>query len=104
MDDLFIWFKAGGVLTVNGIKLHGYTDLNLSFLQTYKSSGITTEYSVDNGTTWSQIGVSAHPAGNTVATYSYDFNVPAGSEAISIRLTASTSTPRVDNIKLTWQE
>ena len=103
MDDLFIWFKAGGVLTVNGIKLHGYTDLNLSFLQTYKSSGITTEYSVDNGTTWSQIGVSAHPAGNTVATYSYDFSVPAGSEAISIRLTASTSTPRVDNIKLTWQ-
>ena len=104
MDDLFIWFKAGGVLTVNGIKLHGYTDLNLSFLQTYKSSGITTEYSVDNGETWTQIGVSAHPAGNTVATYSYDFSVPAGSEAISIRLTASTSTPRVDNIKLTWQE
>lgn len=102
MDDLFIWFKAGGVLTVNGIKLHGHTDLNLSFLQTYKSSGITTEYSVDNGTTWTPIGVSAHPAGNTVATYSYDFSVPAGSETISIRMTASTSTPRVDNIKLTW--
>ncbi len=104
MDDLFVWFKAGGVVTVNGIKLHGKTDLNLSFLQTYKSSGITTEYSVDNGTIWTQIGVSAHPAGNTVATYSYDFSVPAGSETISLRFTASTSTPRMDNVKLTWQE
>jgi hypothetical protein len=73
-------------------------------LQTYKSSGITTEYSVDNGATWTQIGVSAHPAGNTVATYSYDFSVPAGSETISLRFTASTSTPRMDNVKLTWQE
>lgn len=103
MDDLFIWFKAGGVLTVTGIKLHDYTDLNLSFLQTYKSSGITSEYSVDNGETWTKIGVSAHPSGNSVETYSYDFSVPAGSETISIRLTASTSTPRVDNIKLTWR-
>lgn len=103
MDDLFIWFKQNGVLTVTDIKLHGYTDLNLSFLQTYKESGITSEYSVNNGETWEQLGVSAHPAGNTVATYSYDFSVPAGSETISIRLTASKSTPRIDNIKLTWQ-
>lgn len=104
MDDLFVWFKQGGVLTVTGIKLHGYTALNLSFLQTYKSSGITSEYSVDNGETWTKLGVSAHPAENSVATYSYNFSVPAGSETMSIRLTASKSTPRIDNIKLTWQE
>ena len=102
MDDLFIWFKDKGVLTVNGIRLHGKTDLNLSFLQTYKSSGITSEYSIGNGETWTQIGVSAHPAVNSVATYSYDFTVPEGSEIINLRFTA-TSTPRVDNIKLTWQ-
>lgn len=104
MDDLFVWFKSGGVLTVNGIKLHGKTDLTLSFNQTYKSSGITTEYSVDGGTTWNQIGVSAHPAGNSMATYSYNFSVPADSETISLRFTATTSTPRMDNVKLTWQE
>lgn len=103
MDDIFIWFKNTGVLTITGINLHGYTDLNLSFLQTFKSSGITSEYSVDNGATWTQIGVSANPASATLETYSYDFSVPSGSETISIRLTAS-STPRVDNIKLTWQE
>ena len=102
MDDLFIWFKDKGVLTVNGIRLHGKTDLNLSFLQTYKSSGITSEYSIGNGETWTPIGVSAHPAGNSVATYSYDFTVPEGSEIINLRFTA-TSTPRIDNIKLTWQ-
>lgn len=104
MDDLFVWFKSGGVLTVNGIKLHGKTDLTLSFNQTYKSSGITTEYSVDGGTTWNTIGVSAHPAGNSMATYSYDFSVPAGSETISLRFTASASTPRMDNVKLAWRD
>ena len=104
MEGFFVWFKAGATLTVSGIKLHDYTDLTLSFNQTYKSSGITTEYSVDGGTTWTQIGVSAHPAGNTMATYSYNFSVPADSETISLRFTASTSTPRMDNVKLTWQE
>lgn len=104
MEGFFVWFKTGAKLTVSGIKLHDYTDLTLSFLQTYKSSGITTEYSVDGGTTWNPIGVSAHPAGNSVATYSYDFSVPADSETISLRFTALTDGPRMDNVKLTWQE
>lgn len=104
MEGFFVWFKAGAKLTVSGIKLHDKTDLTLSFLQTYKSSGITTEYSVDGGTTWNPIGVSAHPAGNSVATYSYDFSVPAGSETISLRFTASTSDPRMDNVKLAWRD
>ena len=103
MEGFFVWFKQGAKLTVSGIKLHNYTALNLSFNQTYKSSGITSEYSVDGGTTWNQIGVSAHPAGNVMETYSYNFNVPAGSETISLRFTASTSTPRMDNVKLSWQ-
>lgn len=102
MDDLFIWFKQGGVLTISGIKLHGYTDLLFSFLQTYKSSGITSEYSIDGGETWTALGTTEHPAGNSVAEYSYSFSVPVGTETISMRITASKSTPRVDNIKLTW--
>ena len=106
MDDLFIWFKdkQNGVLTITGINLHGYTDLNLSFIQTYKSSSIKSEYSVDNGLTWVELGVSVNPASATAETYSYDFNVPSGSESISIRLTSMATSPRVDNIKLTWQE
>ena len=104
MDDLFIWFKQGGVLTISGIKLHGSTELLFSFLQTYKSSGITSEYSIDGGETWTALGTTEHPAGNSVAEYSYSFSVPVGTETISMRITASKSTPRVDNIKLTWQE
>lgn len=104
MEDFFVWFKTGAKLTVSGIKLHDYTDLTLSFNQTYKSSSITTEYSVDGGETWNTIGSSAHPADNTMETYSYNFSVPANSETISLRFTASVSTPRMDNVKLTWQE
>ncbi len=105
MDGFFVWFQAGAKLTVSGIKLYDYTDLTLSFNQTYKGSGITTEYSVDGGETWNTIGVSAHPAaGNSMATYSYDFSVPADSETISLRFTASTSTPRMDNVKLAWRD
>ena len=103
MDDFFVWFKKDAALTVSGIKLHDYTALNLSFLQTYKSSKITTEYSVDGGETWYLIGESNHPAGNSVATYSYNFTVPEGSETISLRFTATTDGPRIDNVKLTWQ-
>lgn len=101
MNDLYIWFKDGGVVTVSGIKLHGYTSLNLSFIQTYKSSGIKSEYSVD-GETWEELGTTSLENSAYAYDASYDFEVPDGSETISLRFTA-TSTPRIDNIKLTWQ-
>lgn len=100
MDDLHVRFLAGGVLTVTGIKLHEYTMLNLSFVQTYKSSGIKTEYSVDGGD-WIELGTTALEAKVYAYNASYDFEVPSGSQTISLRFTA-TSTPRIDNIKLTW--
>lgn len=102
MDDLFIWFKTGGVVTISGIKLHDYTFLNLSFVQTYKSSGIKSEYSIDGGE-WIELGTTALENEAYAYNASYDFEVPIGSETISLRFTA-TSAPRVDNIKLTWQE
>ena len=103
MDDLHVRFLDGGVLTVSGIKLHGKTDLELSYVQTYKSSGIKAEYSVDNGTTWEVIGTSTLE--NRLYAYDalYKFSVAVGSETISLRFTA-TSTPRIDNVKLTWQQ
>ena len=102
MDDLHVRFLDGGVLTVSGIKLYGKTDLELSYVQTYKSSGIKAEYSVDNGTTWEVIGTSTLE--NRLYAYDalYKFSVASGSEIISLRFTA-TSTPRIDNVKLTWQ-
>ena len=103
MDDLYVWFKQGGVLTVSGIKLHGKTDLNLSFYHTYKSSSLKTEYSVDGGTTWNEIGTSTTEARAYLAEPSFNFSVPAGSETISLRFTATVAAVRMDNVKLSWQ-
>ena len=102
MDDLHVRFNTGGVLTVNGIKLHGKTALNLSFVQTYKGSGIKTEYNV--GGEWIELGTTSLNA-SVLTAYeaSYDFTVPAGSETISLRFTATATSPRIDNVKLTWQ-
>ena len=102
MDDLHVRFLDGGVLTVTGIKLHDYTFLNLSFVQTFKKSGIKSEYRVDEGE-WIVIGTTALEDDAYAYNASYDFEVPIGSKTISLRFTA-TSTPRIDNIKLTWQE
>lgn len=104
MEGFFVWFKTNAKLMLNNIKLHEYTDLTLSFNQTYKSSKIKCEYSVDGGSTWVEIGTTEHPAGNSMVTYSFDFNVPVGSETINLRFTALTDGPRMDNVKLTWQE
>ena len=103
MDDLYVWFKVNGVLTVSGIKLHGKTDLNLSFYHTYKSSSLKTEYSVDGGTTWNEIGTSTTEARAYLAEPSFNFSVPAGSETISLRFTATVAAVRMDNVKLSWQ-
>jgi hypothetical protein len=103
MDYLHVRFNKGGVLIVNGIKLYGKTDLNLSFVQTYKASGIKSEYSV-NGTDWTELGTTALDSSTLVAyDASYDFTVPEGSTTISLRFTATAASPRIDNIKLTWQ-
>ena len=103
MDDLHVRFKTDGVLTVTGIKLYGHTALNLSFVQTFKGSGIKSEYSV-NGTDWTELGTTALDPSTLIAyDASYDFTVLEGSTTISLRFTAAASTPRIDNIKLTWQ-
>lgn len=104
MDDLHVRFKAGGVLTVTGIKLHDYTNLNLSFVHTYKASGIKAEYSIDGGSEWIELGNVTLENSAYAYNASYDFTVSEGTETISLRFTASASTPRIDNIKLTWKK
>lgn len=103
MTDLYAWLATNASVDVSGIKLHGYTNLSLSYLQTYPASKVKTEYSVDGGTTWNTIGESSHPNTNTVATYSYNFKLLQSFETISLRFTATAAAPRIDNIKLTWQ-
>lgn len=106
MDGMHLWFSASydASLTVSGIKLYGYTALNLSFVQTYRRSGLKVEYSVDEGTTWTEIGTTALTNSAYAHNASFDFEVAEGSETISIRFTKTAEAPRIDNIKLTWQE
>ena len=97
--------KAVGTVTVEGIKLHGYNKLNLSLLQTYKNSQLFIEYSVDKGATWAEVTTWTNPATLTCEERSVDFEVAEGSEVIYLRFTSINNTvPRIDNIKLTWQE
>ena len=55
-----------------------------------------------DGETWEELGTTSLENSAYAYDASYDFEVPDGSETISLRFTA-TSTPRIDNIKLTWQ-
>lgn len=101
MDDLYADLNNGSI-TISGIRLHGYTKLNFSLLQTYKNSELRVEYSVDEGETWTEIATYKNPSTSTCEIRSTDFELDKAADVIWLRLT-STSRPRIDNIKLTWQ-
>ncbi len=107
MDDMHLWFDANHTpadLTISGIKLHGKTALNLSFVMTYKNAGLKIEYSLDKSDEWEEIGTKtlANTSGAT-ANCSFDFKIEEGYETINLRFTKTAAAPRIDNIKLTWQ-
>ena len=101
MDDLYADLNNGEI-TITGIKLHGYTKLNLSLFQTYKNSELLVEYSIDEGNTWTKIAEYVNPNTTTCEERSTNFEIGENADIIWLRLT-STSRPRIDNIKLTWQ-
>lgn len=107
MDDLHARLGDGktyGSIDIEGIKLYGKTKLNLSLLQTYKNSQLKVEYSVDKGETWTELITWTNPTTATCEERSQNFEVAEGSEVIYLRLTGLGKTsPRFDNIKLTWQ-
>lgn len=104
MDGNHLWFQdVNSTFTVSGIKLHGKTKLNLSFLQTYRSSGLKIEYCLDDATTWTEIGTVTNPASAACQNRSFDFEVSSDSQTIDLRFTCTAKGPRIDNIKLTWQ-
>lgn len=103
MDGNHLWFQdVNSTFTVSGIRLYGKTKLNLSFLQTYKSSGLKIEYSLNGGTDWTEIGTVTNPASAECQNRSFDFQV-ASAQTINLRFTCTAKGPRIDNIKLTWQ-
>ena len=101
MDDLYADLNNGEI-TITGIKLHGYTKLNLSLFQTYKNSELLVEYSIDEGNTWTKIAEYVNPNTATCEERSTNFEIGENADIIWLKLT-STSRPRIDNIKLTWQ-
>lgn len=106
MDGLHLWFNADASdasLIVSGIKLHDYIDLNLSFVQTYKGSGLRIDYMVDNSESWQTIGETLLENRAYEYNADFDFTVPENSKTIALRFTKTATSPRIDNIKLTWQ-
>lgn len=81
ISGTYAWARkaANGWLNISGIRLHGCTDLTLSYLQCGGSVKVT--YSID-GEEWTDIC-----ATNSTAQQKATFTVPAGTEDIQIRFT-----------------
>jgi len=106
MDDMHLWFHATNAadFTVSGIKLHGKTSLNLSFDMTYKSAGLKIEYRLDDSDEWKEVATKKlDDVSGAFAKCSFNFDVESGHQTISLRFTKTSASPRIDNIKLTWQ-
>ena len=102
VSGTYVWFRknVGGYIQVDGIKLHGRTNLVLSYAQQCSSGGaVKASYAVDSGE-WTEFEVTS-----TTTTHEFEFSVLEGAQTISLRFTeAGSNNVRIDNIKLTWQE
>ena len=105
MNELYACLWDNGEITIKGIKLYGYTKLNLSFLHAYKNSELTVLYSVDEGANWITVAICKNASTEACVERSLNFELSQPSEKISIKFKATgTTRPRFDNIKLTWQQ
>jgi hypothetical protein len=97
VSGTYLWFKkaVGGSVTIDSIPLYGRTDLTLSYSQA--GGKIKVQYSVDKGTTWTDIAATA-----TTATQTAAFTVPSGTASIQLRFVenAGTANLRIDNLLL----
>ena len=97
----YLWYRKakGGWFRVDGIKLHDATSLKLTYTQSTPNGKIKVEYSVDGGSTWSQIIATSAVA----KTHEQKFTLPQTAETISLKFTENGGTDhvRIDNIKLT---
>ncbi len=96
-----LWFNksVAGELKTSAIKLYGATSLSFSHSQGTSGSSCQTLYSVDGGSTWTSLGTQS----GAIATKTYNFTVPEGTESIMIKLAHASSNKnntRVDNLVL----
>lgn len=96
----YLWYRKakGGWFRVDGIKLHGATSLKLTYTQSTPNGKAKVEYSLDGGTTWTEI-----IATSTVSKmHEQKFNLAQTAETISLRVSENSGTDhvRIDNIKL----
>ena len=96
----YLWYRKtkNGWFCVDGIKLHGASSLKLTYSQSISKSKIKAEYSVDGGTTWTEL-IATDTQSDC---HEKKFAVPEGSEGIALRFTENGGTVHVciDNIKL----
>ena len=99
----YVWFRksTGGYIQVDGIKLHGYQNLVLSYVQNIGNGGaVYASYSVDGGANWTPF-----PTTKANGPHEFSFSLNEVAETISLRFTeAGSNNVRVDDIKLTWAE
>ena len=96
----YLWYRKakGGWFRVDGIKLHDATSLKLTYTQSTPNGKMKVEYSVDGGSTWSQIIATSAVA----KTHEQKFTLTQTAETISLKFTENGGTDhvRIDNIKL----
>ena len=96
-----LWFNksVAGELKTSAIKLYGATSLKFSHSQGTSGSSCETLYSIDGGSNWISLGTQS----GAIATKTYTFTVPVGTESIMIKLAHASSNAkntRVDNLEL----
>lgn len=96
-----LWFNksVAGELKTSAIKLYGATSLTFSHSQGTSGSSCQTLYSVNGGSTWTSLGTQS----GAIATKTYSFTVPAGTESVMIKLVhafSNSKNTRVDNLVL----
>ena len=100
ISGTYLWYRKakGGWFRVDGIKLHGATSLKLTYTQSTPNGKAKVEYSIDGGSTWTEI-----IATNTVSKmHEQKFSLAETAETISLRVSENSGTDhvRIDNIKL----
>lgn len=100
ISGTYLWYRKakGGWFRVDGIKLHGATSLKLTYTQSTPNGKAKFEYSIDGGSTWTEI-----IATNTVSKmHEQKFSLAETAETISLRVSENSGTDhvRIDNIKL----
>ena len=95
-----LWFNKSteASVTTSAINLYGVTSLVLTYAQGTNGSSITSAYSTDGGSSWTNLEASGPDA-----TVTREFSVPTGTTSVRLRFThlsSNSKNTRFDNPKL----